>query len=75
MGMTGLQERAGSSAAGRVDLGHGVEPLFLHRHVNQAELRRHKRVFLKVATQNPGARVSSQAARKMFASFLQEQLQ
>ena len=73
--MTGLQELAGSSAAGRVDLGEGMEPLLLHRHVNQAELRRHKRVFIKVATQNPGARVSSQAARKMFASFLQEQLQ
>ena len=47
----------------------------LDRHVNLAELRRHKRVFLKVATQNPGARVSSQAGCKMFASFLQENLQ
>lgn len=56
-------------------LGPGVEPLVLHRHVNLAELRRHKRVFLKVATQNPGTRVSSQAAFKMFASFLQENLQ
>jgi len=58
-----------------VDLGPEVHPLVLDRHVNLAELRRHKRVFLKVATQNPGARVSSQAACRMFASFLQENLQ
>ena len=70
-----LQELAGSSAAGHVDLGPGIEPLVLDRHVNLAELRRHKRVFLKVATQNPCARVSSQAGCKMFASFLQENLQ
>ena len=70
-----MQGLAGASAAGRVNLGPGTDPLMLTRHVNLAELRRHKRVFLKVATQNPGARVSSHAACKMFASFLQENLQ
>jgi protein KTI12 len=52
-----------------------MEPLDLARPVTLAELRRHKRVFLKMATQNVGARLSDrQSARRMFVNFLREHL-
>ena len=68
-----LQELAGSSGAGCVNLGADVEPLRLNRQLPLAELRRHKRVFLKLSTQNVGTRLQDRAsARRLFADYLRE---
>lgn len=70
-----LQELAGSSGAGRVDMCDGVEPLHLQRSVTLAELRRHKRMFLKLSTQNVATRLQDrQSAKRMFVDFLREHL-
>ena len=70
-----VQELAGSSGIGRVDVGEGVEPLHLQNSVTLAELRRHKRMFLKLSTQNVATRLQDrQSARRMFVEFLREHL-
>ncbi len=69
------QELAGTSGAGRVDMGKGVDALQLDRPVTLAELRRHKRVFLKMSTQSLASRLSDrQSARRMFVNYLREHL-
>lgn len=71
-----MQELACSGAAGRVDMGADVDALHLTRPVTLADLRRHKRVFLKMATQNPNARLTDRAsAKRMFVNFLREHIQ
>ena len=41
-----------------------------------AELRRHKRVFLKLSTQNVGTRLQDRgAARRLFADYLRESVE
>ena len=70
-----MQEQAGSSGIGRVDLGDSVESLHLQRSVTLAELRRHKRMFLKLSTQNVATRLHDrQSAKRMFVDFLREHL-
>ncbi|EIE18514.1 chromatin associated protein KTI12 [Coccomyxa subellipsoidea C-169] len=69
------QELAGSSAAGRVQMGEEVDALQLNRPVTLAELRRHKRVFLKMSTQSLASRLPDrQSARRMFVNYLREHL-
>jgi protein KTI12 len=68
-----VQELASSSGAGRVNLGADVEALRLNRQLPLAELRRHKRAFLKLATQNVATRLQDRAsARRLFADYLRE---
>ena len=56
-----------------MDVGPSAEPLRLNRHVPLAELRRHKRVFLKLSTHNVGSRLQDGgAAKRMFADYLRE---
>ena len=70
------QAAAGSGAAGRVELGDGQQPLELQRPVMLAELRRHKRAFMKLTTNQTMARgvVDGGAARRMFSDYLRQQL-
>lgn len=73
--VTLAQELAGSSGTGRMDMGEGVDALQLDRPVTLAELRRHKRVFLKMSTQNLASRLPDrQSARRMFVNYLREHL-
>ena len=73
--LVALQELAGSSAAGRVQMDEEVDALQLNRPVTLAELRRHKRVFLKMSTQSLASRLPDrQSARRMFVNYLREHL-
>lgn len=68
-----LQELAGSSGAGRVQMGDGIDDLQLSRPVTLGELRRHKRVFLKMSTQSLASRLPDrQSAQRMFVNYLRE---
>lgn len=67
---------AGSSAAGVVQFDGDLPSLKLDRAVNVAELRRHKRGFMKLATQLQFARLTDAAmAKRMFIDYLQNNLQ
>lgn len=69
------QTTAAGGAAGQVSLGPGIQPLVLQEQVTMPELRRHKRAFLKLATQIHNNRVqSAQDAKRMFADYLQTNL-
>jgi len=69
------QTAAAGGAAGQVSLGPGIEPLVLQEQVTMPELRRHKRAFLKLATQINNNRVqSARDAKRMFADYLQTNL-
>ncbi|CAL8466010.1 g5546 [Coccomyxa elongata] len=73
--ISAAQELAGSIGTGRMDMGEGVDALQLDRPVTLAELRRHKRVFLKMSTQNLASRLPDrQSARRMFVNYLREHL-
>lgn len=64
------------SAAGTVDFGEGADKLELTEPIPLPELRRHKRSFMKLATQNAFSNLkSSDAAVRMFVSYLQNQLE
>lgn len=70
------QAAAGGAAAGVVAFGAGIAPLQLRQPVTLAELRRHKRSFLKLATKITFARLSdAESARRMFVDFLRDNLQ
>ena len=70
------QAAAGGEAAGAVAFEGLAVRLQLDRHVGLHELRRHKRAFLKLATQNDWLRLrDAEGARLMFVEFLQENLQ
>ncbi|KAK9819699.1 hypothetical protein WJX72_001375 [[Myrmecia] bisecta] len=74
--ITEAQTQACGGAAGRVDLGEGQDSLQLQRAVPLPELRRHKRAFIKLATQNAMSRVPDAAtATRLFVNYLQEQLE
>ena len=69
------QSSAAGGPAGQVTLGPGVQPLVLQEVVSMPELRRHKRAFIKLATQISNNRVqSAQDAKRMFADYLQSTL-
>ncbi len=69
------QTAAAGGPAGQVSLGPGIDPLVLQEQVTMPELRRHKRAFLKLATQVHHSRVqSAQDAKRMFADYLQTTL-
>lgn len=56
-------------------MGEGADALHLSRPVTVAELRRHKRVFLKMSTQNLASRLPDrQSARRMFVNYLREHI-
>ncbi|GBF97016.1 hypothetical protein Rsub_09813 [Raphidocelis subcapitata] len=68
------QAQAGGAPAGLLELGSGCGRLQLERVVPLAELRRHKRTFLKLATQMQYSRVAdAAAARRLFVDYLQQQ--
>lgn len=68
------QAQAGGGPAGAVDLGPEAGKLQLERVVPLAELRRHKRSFLKVATKMAYSRVSdAPMAQRLFADYLRQQ--
>jgi protein KTI12 len=68
------QAQAGGAPVGLLDLGPGCGRLPLERVVLLAELRRHKRTFLKLATQMQYSRVAdAAAARRLFADYLRQQ--
>lgn len=69
------QSAAAGGPAGQVALGPGIQPLVLQDTVSMPELRRHKRAFIKLATQISNNRVqSAQDAKRMFADYLQTNL-
>lgn len=69
------QSAAAGGSAGQVTLGPGIHPLVLQELVSMPELRRHKRAFLKLATQISNNRVqSAHDAKRMFADYLQTNL-
>lgn len=69
------QSAAAGGSAGQVTLGPGIQPLVLQELVSMPELRRHKRAFLKLATQISNNRVqSAQDAKRMFADYLRTNL-
>jgi len=73
--ITDAQTAAAGGPAGHVSLGPGIDPLVLQEQVTMPELRRHKRAFLKLATQIHNNRVqSAQDAKRMFADYLQTTL-
>ena len=70
------QTAAAGGAAGSVFFGPGIEPLLLDEQVSVPELRRHKRAFMKLATQISNNRIqSAQDAKRMFVDYLQSNLQ
>ncbi len=71
------QALAAGGAAGRVALGGGAAPLVLTRAVGAGELRRLKRLFLKLATQGGcGVRLAGRdAAMRSFAEYLRGHLE
>ena len=70
------QAAAGGEAAGAVGFEGLAVRLQLDRHVGLPELRRHKRAFLKLATQNGWLRLrDAEGARLMFVEYLQENMQ
>lgn len=73
--VSNAQSAAAGGAAGQVALGPEIQPLVLQELVSMPELRRHKRAFIKLATQISNNRVSSaQDAKRMFADYLQTNL-
>lgn len=69
------QSAAAGGPAGQVTLGPSVQPLVLQEVVSMPELRRHKRAFIKLATQISNNKVqSAQDAKRMFADYLQTNL-
>lgn len=68
-------QTASGGAVGRVGFGQGVDELVLTYAVSLPELRRHKRSFMKLATQNAFSQIrSSETATRVFVSFLRDQL-
>lgn len=66
------QTAAAGGPAGTVFFGPDVEPLVLQELVSVPELRRHKRAFMKLATQISSNRIqSAQDAQRMFVDYLQ----
>ena len=73
--VTDAQSAAAGGPAGQVNLGPNIQPLTLQDPVSIPELRRHKRAFIKLATQIHNNRVqSAQDAKRMFADYLQSKL-
>jgi len=69
------QSNAGGNAAGVVNLGVAAGQLNLQRPVSLAELRRHKRSFLKLATKVTWARLQDVAgAQRLFVDHLRDQI-
>ncbi|KAK9822874.1 hypothetical protein WJX81_008058 [Elliptochloris bilobata] len=75
--VTHAQALAAGGPAGRVELGAGVAQLELARPVGPAELRRHKRDFIRLATQSGcGVRLGGRAAAmRSFADYLRGRLE
>ncbi|KAI8467670.1 MAG: chromatin associated protein KTI12 [Monoraphidium minutum] len=72
--ISAAQAQAGGGAAGLLDLGPGAGRLQLDRPVTLAELRRHKRSFLKLATKITFSRVATAAAaQRLFVEYLAQQ--
>ena len=70
------QTAVGGEAAGVVAFEGLAVRLQLDKHVGLPELRRHKRAFLKLATQNDWLRLRDvEGARLMFVEYLQENMQ
>lgn len=70
------QTTAAGGSAGTVDFGTGIESLLLQDQVSVPELRRHKRAFMKLATQITSSRIqTAQDAKRMFVDYLQSNLQ
>lgn len=73
--VSAAQTAAVGGPPGQVFLGPGIELLVLQEQVTMPELRRHKRAFLKLATQIANNRVqSAQDAKRMFADYLRSTL-
>ena len=70
------QTAAAGGPAGCIAFGPGIEPLHVQEVVTVPELRRHKRAFMKLATQISNNRIqSAQDAKRMFVDYLQDHLQ
>lgn len=73
----GVQATAAGGPAGRVHVMCGTrsETLELQRTVGLPELRRHKRDFLRLATQNTFSRLGDPgAAQRLFIDYLRERV-
>lgn len=69
------QAAASGGAIGRFEIRGTGKHLQLDRPVALPELRRHKRAFLKLATQNNWIRLRQAAdARELFAEYLHDNL-
>lgn len=69
------QARVGGEAAGTVEIPGVLSGLLLQRTVQLPELRRQKRAFLKLATQNNWTRLRDAGdARRVFVEYLQHNL-
>ncbi|KIY99639.1 putative Protein KTI12 like protein [Monoraphidium neglectum] len=73
--ISNAQTQAGGGPAGLLDIGGGAGKLQLTRLVPLAELRRHKRAFLKLATKITFSRIAdATTAQRMFVDYLRQQL-
>ena len=67
------QEQAAGGPPGVVHFGDGINPLRFDQAVTLAELRRHKRAFLKLATKILLARLhDANTAARLFADHLRQ---
>lgn len=74
--MIKAQSQVVAEAVGAVELPATGKTIRLSKPVTLPELRRHKRAFLKLATQNNWIRLrDSEDAQGVFADFLQQNLE
>lgn len=68
------QSAAGSGAPGVIRFGSELPTLNLQRHISVSELRRHKRMFLRLVTSNSFNKLShASAAPRLFINYLRDQ--
>ncbi len=70
-------QTASGGAAGTVTFGGDSEEeaLVLSEPVSLPELRRQKRGFMKLVTQNAFSQIRAEGAARLFASYLRDQLE
>ena len=76
MAIIDAQASIGGEAVVSISLDDAHTGIALNRAVTLAELRRHKRAFIKLATQNNWTRLQNmQDARNLFINYLENNVQ
>lgn len=70
-----LVEAQANGPPGSVAVGEGLPPVDVERLINLPELRRYKRTFIKLASQNMGAAPpDTLTAKKMFVDYINREV-